>query len=159
MPNSQHLPSPSAGSNQSPRTSASPDRSKDELSDCINLFNSHDKANKVHCNINETSVDFLDVTIFQGSGFSNHNILYIKVYFKDTDIPESLHKKFFHPKHRFEGILKSLLIRLCVMGFRSNSKCDENLECSGLRYAQPITTKFGTGNVDNDDFNFPIFGD
>ena len=130
MPKSQHLPSPSAGSNQSPRTSASPDRSKDELSDCINLFNSHDKANKVYCNINETSVNFMDVTIFQGSGFSNHNILDIKVYFKDTDIRESLHKKFFHPKHRFEGILKSLLIRFLTM-------------CNGISIEFEMRWKFG----------------
>ena len=32
-----------------------------------------------------------------------------------------------------------------LIGFRSNSKFDEILECSGLKYAQPITTKFGTG--------------
>ena len=36
---------------------------------------SHDDSNEVCCNINVTSVDFLDVTILQGSGFSNHNIL------------------------------------------------------------------------------------
>ena len=76
---------------------------------------SHDDSNKVCCNINETSVDFLDVTIFQGSGFSNHNILDIKVHFKDPDIHELLHKKSFHPKHSFEGIFKSLLIRFLAM--------------------------------------------
>ena len=112
MPNRQHLPWPSADRNQSPRTGASPDRSKDELSDFIDLFDSHDDSNKVYCNINQTWVDFfLEVTIFQGSGFSSYNILDTKVYFKDTDIHKSLHKKFFHPKHRFEEILKSLLIR------------------------------------------------
>ena len=71
-PNSQHLPSPSAGNNQSPGSTASPDRSKDELSDFINLFNKHDEFNKVYCNMNEISVDFFDVTISQDSGFSNH---------------------------------------------------------------------------------------
>ena len=91
MPKSQHLPSPSKSSNHSPRTSASPDRSKDELSDFISLFNSHDEPNKVSCNIDETSVDFLDVTIFQRSGFSNHIIMDIKAYFKDTNIHELLH--------------------------------------------------------------------
>ena len=29
--------------------------------------------------------------------------------------------------------------------FWSNSKCDQNLECSSLKYAQPITTEFCTG--------------
>ena len=72
---------------------------RDELTEFINLFNSHNKSIKIDCNINETSVDFLDVTIFTGSGFSNHNILDTKVYYKETDTHELLHKKYFHPKH------------------------------------------------------------
>ena len=32
------------------------------------------------------------------------------------------------------------------MGFRSNSKFNQNLECSGLKYIQPITTKFCTSH-------------
>ena len=93
MPNTQHLPSLSASSKQSPTLiSASPDGSKDEWSDFINLFGSPDESNKVYCNINQTSVDFLDVTIFQRSVFSNNNILDIKVYFSDTIIHELLHK-------------------------------------------------------------------
>ena len=89
--------------------------SRDELTEFINLFNSHDDSIKIDCNINETSVDFLDVTIFKGSGFSNHNILDIKVYFKETDTHELLHKKSFHPKHTFEGILKLQLIRFLTI--------------------------------------------
>ena len=54
--------------------------SRDELTEFIHLFNSHDNSIKTDCNINETSVDFLDVTIFKGSGFSNPNILDTKVY-------------------------------------------------------------------------------
>ena len=64
--------------------------SMDELTGFINLFNTHDNSIKIDCNINETSVDFLDVTIFKGSGFSNHNILDTKVYFKETDTHELL---------------------------------------------------------------------
>ena len=89
--------------------------SMDELTEFINLFNTHDNSIKIDCNINETSVDFLDVTIFKGSGFSNHDILDTKVYFKVTDTHELLHKKSFHPKHTFEGILKSQLIRFLTM--------------------------------------------
>ena len=32
------------------------------------------------------------------------------------------------------------------MGFRSNSKFNQNLECSGSKYIQPITTKFCTSH-------------
>ena len=88
----------------------------DELTEFINLFNSHDKSIKIDCNINETSVGFFYVTIFKGSGFFNHNILDTKVYFKETDMHELLHEKFFHPKHPFEaGILKSQLIRFLTI--------------------------------------------
>ena len=41
--------------------------SRDELTEFINQLNSHDNSIKIDCNINETSVDFLDVTIFKGS--------------------------------------------------------------------------------------------
>lgn len=34
-----------------------------------------------------------------------------KVYFKETDTHSLLHKKSFHPKHTFKGIIKSQLLR------------------------------------------------
>ena len=73
------------------------------------------KPIKIDCNINETSVDFLDVTIFKGSGFFNHNILDTKVYFKETNTHELLHKKSFNPKRTFQGILKLQLIRFLTI--------------------------------------------
>ena len=76
--------------------------SRDELSEFINLFNSHDKSIKLI--VNETSVLFLDVTIFKDSGFSNHNTLDTEVYFKETDTHELLHRKVFSSKHTFDGI-------------------------------------------------------
>ena len=57
------------------------------------------------------SVDFLDVTVFKGARFQDENILDTKVYFKPTDTHELLHKKSFHPRPTFEGILKSQIIR------------------------------------------------
>ena len=38
--------------------------SRYDLAEFINLFNSHDKSIKIDCNINESTVEFLDVTIF-----------------------------------------------------------------------------------------------
>ena len=84
--------------------------SRDELTEFINLFNTHDNSIKIDCNINETTVKFLDVTIFKGSGFSYHNIPDTKVYCKETT-HELLNKKSFHSKHTFEAILKSQFIR------------------------------------------------
>ena len=80
--------------------------SRDELTEFIYFFNTHGNSIKIDCNINETSVDFLDVTIFKGSGFSNHNILETKVYFKETDTHELLHKKVISSKTYFWGDLE-----------------------------------------------------
>ena len=51
-------------------------------------------------------VNFLDVTIF----FSN-NCLCTKTFFKPTDTHQLLFKTSHHPKHTFNGLIKSQLIR------------------------------------------------
>ena len=56
-----------------------------------------------YCNINETSVDVLDRIIFEGYGFSNDNILDTKVYIKETDTHELLHKNLFIQNIRLRG--------------------------------------------------------
>src|SRR5690349_7429377 len=54
----------------------------------------------------DKEVDVLDVTISK-----SENRLKTKVYFKDTDTHQLLHKDSFHPRHTFSGIIKSQLIR------------------------------------------------
>jgi hypothetical protein len=54
----------------------------------------------------ETHVNFLDTTIYKSEG-----LLQSRVYFKSTDTHQLLHTNSFHPKHTFNGILKSQLIR------------------------------------------------
>ena len=70
---------------------------------------------KIDCNISETSVDFLDVTIFKGCRFSHHNVLDTKVYCKETGTHKFLHKQYFHNKKMFNVILKSQLIRFLTI--------------------------------------------
>src|SRR5579872_6995483 len=53
-----------------------------------------------------TEIDFLDVTIYKSD-----DVLKTKVYFKDTDTHQLLHKDSFHPRHTFSGIVRSQLIR------------------------------------------------
>ena len=54
----------------------------------------------------DKEMDYLDVTIYKSD-----NSLKTKVYFKDTDTHQLLHKDSFHPRHTFNGIVKSQLIR------------------------------------------------
>lgn len=56
------------------------------------------------------SANFLDVTIFKEK-LNNCTTLQTKVYFKETDTHQLLHRDSFHPKHIFKSILKSQLIR------------------------------------------------
>ena len=85
--------------------------SKDELTDFTNLFNSHDESIKIDYNINETSVRHN----LQSCRFPHHNVLDTKVIFKETNTHELLHKKSFLPKHTFEEIVKSQLIRFLTI--------------------------------------------
>lgn len=54
----------------------------------------------------DKEIDFLDVTVY-----ITENKLKTKVYFKETDTHQLLHRDSFHPKHTFNGIVKSQLIR------------------------------------------------
>lgn len=87
------------------------EHSLEELHQFLDLFNTHDNSIKITREISEKSVDFLDVTVFKGNRFKNHNILDTKVYFKPTDTHQLLDRHSFHPRHTFDGILKSQLIR------------------------------------------------
>lgn len=56
------------------------------------------------------SANFLDITIFKEK-INNCTTLQTKVYFKETDTHQLLHRDSFHPRHIFKSILKSQLIR------------------------------------------------
>ena len=83
--------------------------SRDDFTHFLNVFNSHLPPIKFKASIQENSVDYLDTTIFKDQ--HNPSILRSKVYFKPTDTHQLLHKKSFHPKHTFKGIIKSQITR------------------------------------------------
>ena len=87
------------------------EHSMEELMEFLKLLNSHDDSIKITYEISHDSIDFLDVTVFKGNRFQNHNILDTKVHFKPTDNHQLLDRNSFHPKHTFDGIVKSQLIR------------------------------------------------
>lgn len=66
---------------------------------------------KITLNWSRESVNFLDTTIYRYSTQDHHHTLRTRVYFKDTDTHQLLHKNSFHPNHTYKGVLKSQLIR------------------------------------------------
>ena len=77
----------------------------------FNTMNTHAPSIKLKSVVNKDSIDFLDVTVYKGENFETNKKLDTKVFFKQTDTHELLHKQSFHPKHVFSGILKSQIIR------------------------------------------------
>ena len=62
-------------------------------------------------NVQKKQLEFLDVLVYKGHRFQAEGLFDTKVYFKPTDSHALLHKKSYHPKHTFGGIIKSQLIR------------------------------------------------
>jgi len=82
-----------------------------EFNSFLTILNSQHPSIRLTSEISYESVNFLDTTIFKGDRFSKTGIVDTKVYFKPTDTHQLLHKKSFHPKHTFSGILKSQILR------------------------------------------------
>jgi hypothetical protein len=62
-------------------------------------------------NVSPSSVNFLDTTVFKRATNTNESELLTKVYFKETDTHQLLHKDSFHPLHTAKGVLKSQILR------------------------------------------------
>ena len=62
-------------------------------------------------NVSPVSVNFLDTTVFKRDLTSNESTLLTKIYFKETDTHQLLHKDSFHPPHTAKGVLKSQVLR------------------------------------------------
>ncbi|XP_011407404.1 PREDICTED: uncharacterized protein LOC105314749 [Amphimedon queenslandica] len=82
--------------------------------DLNNFFN---KLNKFHPNIkftmsqSETTINFLDITIYKGEDFSETNKLSIKTYQKEINRYQYLHFNSNHPIHIFKGLIIGETIR------------------------------------------------
>ena len=95
----------------------------------FDLLNNHRQSIKFQYTISESSVDFLDVTVYKGQKYMHEQILDTKVFFKPTDTHELLHKSSFHPKHTFAGIIKSQIMRFWRI---SSDTHNFDLACSTL---------------------------
>lgn len=101
----------------------------DDFKNFLHTFNNQRPNIKFKETISEHSIDFLDITIYKGTGFETTNILDTKVHFKETDTHELLHKTSYHPQHTFSGILKSQIIRFNRI---CNNKDDFKQACKTL---------------------------
>jgi len=86
---------------------------------------------KITLNYSYDTIDFLDTTIYKKAHPSLPNIdtLQTRVYFKETDTHQLLHKQSFHPRHTFTGVLKAQLLRFKRI---SSSFADYNSACTTL---------------------------
>lgn len=85
--------------------------SLEDFNQFIGILNAHDPSIQLKVEINQSSIDFLDTTVYKGPDFSVNGQLDVKVFFKKTDTHALLFKSSFHPRHTFRGIVKSQLLR------------------------------------------------
>ena len=85
--------------------------------------------NKFHPSIHfthqhsSTSIDFLEITIFKGTGFDYTNLLDIKTYQKARNLYQYLHYTSEHPRSVFKGLIRGE----CIRYLRTNTlECDFN---------------------------------
>jgi hypothetical protein len=101
-----------------------------ELKEFENYLNTLIPGIKISFNFSTTSVNYLDTTIYKSNDSTGeHSTLLTKVYFKETDTHQLVHKLSFHPKHTFRGVLKSQLLRFKRI---SSSPTDYNDACKIL---------------------------
>ncbi|MGL5567368.1 MAG: hypothetical protein ACRDC4_16715, partial [Plesiomonas sp.] len=87
------------------------DHGKGEFDKFVQILNNHHQSIKLKTNIDPVSSNFLDITIYKGPDFETTRRLDTKVFFKETDMHALLQYKSFHPRHTFQGIVSSQLLR------------------------------------------------
>lgn len=100
----------------------------EELKQYENFLNSLIPDIKVTLTHSDTEISFLDTTVFKHT-LDGIITLQTKVYFKETDTHQLLHRSSFHPTHTFKGILKSQVLRFKRL---SSFKTDFDWACHTL---------------------------
>lgn len=101
----------------------------DELQEFEDYMNSLIPDIKVKFVAHESRVDFLDTTVYKVKDDDDNTVLQTKVFFKETDTHQLLHRDSFHPRHTTKGILTSQLLRFKRI---SSCKADYDEACSTL---------------------------
>ena len=74
-------------------------------------LNGQSNSIKLTFEIEQNSINFLDITFYKGPNFAKTQILDTKVYFKPTNSLALLHKHSHHPNHVFKSVVKSQVLR------------------------------------------------
>jgi hypothetical protein len=83
----------------------------EQLRDYENFLNQIIPGIVITLNVSPISVNFLDTTVYKSKLNPRETTLLTKVYFKETDTHQLLHKDSFHPLHTSKGVLKSQILR------------------------------------------------
>jgi len=78
----------------------------------MRYLNSKHHTIKFTCDSSDSSVDFLDLTIYKGSRFRSSGKLDIKPFFKHTNKFQYLQYNSAHPRKLFGSLVKGEMIRL-----------------------------------------------
>jgi hypothetical protein len=82
-----------------------------EFKQFMSTLNAHDPSIQLTYELSDSSIDFLDTTVYKGPDFDLTCVFDTKVFFKKTDTHALLYKSSFHPQHTFRGLVKSQLLR------------------------------------------------
>ncbi len=83
-----------------------------DFSNFVNYLNESHQTIKFTYECSQTSVDFLDLTIYKGERYKNDNILDIKPFFKKTNKFQYLQYTSAHPRRVFPSLVKGEFTRL-----------------------------------------------
>ena len=83
--------------------------SEAEFTVFMSVLNAHNPSIQLTHTLSNSTIDFLDTTVYKGPDFNLTSLFEIKVFFKPTDTHALLFKNSFHPRHTFKGIVKSQL--------------------------------------------------
>ena len=75
------------------------------LTNFINSLNNYHQNIKFTVNYSNTSVIFLDLTVYKGDLFNGTNKLDVKTYEKNGNLSQYVHFTSNHPKHNLRGII------------------------------------------------------
>ena len=97
-----------------------------DLPKFLNELNNYHPNLKFTATFSETAVNFLDVTIFKGKRFNQHNRLDMKTYQKENNLYEYIHFQSNHQKQ----LLKGFIIGETIRYVRTNTSEDSFTEQS-----------------------------
>lgn len=85
--------------------------SRSDLDEYESFLNNLIPGIKVKFTARDQIIEFLDTHVYKHTHQDGTCKLQTKIYFKQTDTHQLLHRKSFHPSHTFRGIVKSQFIR------------------------------------------------